>query len=61
VLSEAPGSGLGADAGTTDPAPTAQYCGTDDYPPCPSGTVCVLNGANSEDANMAGVGICQPE
>jgi hypothetical protein len=33
------------------------FCGTPDLPPCPDGTVCVLNA--DPDANQQGVGTCQ--
>jgi hypothetical protein len=34
------------------------FCGTPDYPACPAGTACVLNGT-SKDAAALGVGSCQ--
>ncbi len=49
----------GGDAGA-GPAPSGgAYCGTSDYPACPEGMVCCLNDPAYEDANAAGVGVCQ--
>lgn len=47
---------LGA-AEDADPNDGVQECGRPDLPPCPEGTVCVLNA--DPDASMQGVGTCQ--
>jgi hypothetical protein len=39
------------------PQDDAQACGRDDLPPCPEGTVCVLNA--DPDASSEGLGTCQ--
>jgi hypothetical protein len=58
-LAEAP-IDEGDDAGA-GPAPSGvAYCGTSEYPPCSDGMVCCLNDPAYEDANAAGVGVCQP-
>jgi hypothetical protein len=54
-----PPTDWGEDAGTGLDPSGGVYCGTADYPPCPAGEVCCLNGAEYDDANSAGVGVCQ--
>jgi hypothetical protein len=41
--------------GGTAPPPQADACGRPDLPPCPAGTVCVINGPDAE----AGTGRCE--
>jgi len=50
----------GEDAGPAVDPSGAVYCGTTDYPPCVDGLVCCLNDPANDDANSAGVGVCQP-
>lgn len=41
------------------PGPAGARCGKPTLPPCPDGTVCVLNDPQANDATLAGVGICR--
>jgi hypothetical protein len=46
-------------AAQPDAADDRTRCGTPELPPCPDGSVCVLNA--DDDASMDGLGTCQPE
>lgn len=62
----APSDGSGTDDGGDgsgdggDGAPGSEaLCGAPEFPPCPTGQVCVLNYQDAEDATRIGVGTCR--
>lgn len=57
---DAGGTDDGADDdGSGDGPPESQVlCGAPEFPPCPTGQVCVLNYQDGEDATRIGVGTC---
>jgi hypothetical protein len=46
------------DGGDGPPGPDGNLCGVPDFPPCPTGQVCVLNHPDGGDATRMGVGTC---
>jgi hypothetical protein len=53
------GSGDGDGDGGDGPPEADTLCGAPEFPPCPTGQVCVLNYQDAEDATRIGVGTCR--